>query len=99
MTTATQWVAVRCRFHHAPLRTYEERITSEVPLESQCGLRDTLPELPIPAHLHRDAGWRPTLVDRDSIDDDFDGPEHASWPHDLTELYYWRESQWRADRR
>lgn len=42
----------------------------------------------------REDGWRPIDPMRDSIEDR--GVQEAAWPSDLTTLYWWRPTFWRA---
>lgn len=41
----------------------------------------------------REAGWRP-IVDEDNFE--ATGVKEAAWPDDLTVLYWWRPTFWRA---
>ena len=45
----------------------------------------------------RDVGWRPLDPIRDNTEEPIPGYDYSrSYPSDLTVLYYWRETYWRA---
>jgi len=43
-----------------------------------------------------DAGWRPVDLEQDAFE--AKGHRDAEWPDDLTTLYWWRPTYWRAAR-
>lgn len=48
---------------------------------------------PVTRGDRRDAGWRRVDLARDSFEN---WPTQRAWPSDLTALYWWRPSFWRA---
>ena len=53
------------------------------------------PRAPSSTGFERDENWRPIDLKTDNIELSFIGDQGNTYPKDLTQLYYWRDTYWR----
>ena len=53
------------------------------------------PRAPSSVGFERDGNWRPIDLKIDNIELSFIGDQGNTYPKDLTQLYYWRDTNWR----